>query len=423
MEVIRIPERESSRKNKRKIRVAAYCRVSTLMEEQESSYLSQIAFYTDYIAGHKGWILAGIYADEGISGTGTRKRAEFNRMIRDCMDHKIDLVVTKSISRFARNTLDCLRYIRMLKEEGIAVYFEKEAINTLDAKGEVLLTIMASLAQQESLSISQNVKMGIRYQYAQGKVRVNCSRFLGYSMGPEGNLVIVPEEAETVKRIFREYTEGKSPSQIARELTKEGIRTGGGATRWYDSGIRFILSNEKYMGDALLQKGYVVDYLTKKRAANHGILPQYYVENNHPPIIDKETFLAVQRKLFGSTDAVRQTLPPPEGGRYPFSGRILCSCCGNTYRRVKANGLNKYTTWRCKARMKQARACQGRILKEKDLLHMMEQAAEQVFAREHMEIRILCSEDLIRKILEKITVYEDHVEILLRDGAEILLEE
>ena len=193
----------------------AYCRVSTETEEQNLSYETQIRHYAEYINSNKEWMLAGIYADDGISGTGTKERLEFMRMIDDAMKGKIDLIITKSISRFARNTLDCLHYIRQLKAKNVPVYFEKESINTLDSKGEVLLTIMASLAQQESQSLSQNVKLGLQYRYQQGKVHVNHNRFLGYGKDEDGNLVIIPKEAETIKRIFREYLDGESPYKLS----------------------------------------------------------------------------------------------------------------------------------------------------------------------------------------------------------------
>ena len=200
-----IPARKHTRKGadeeKPKLRVAAYCRVSTDSDEQVTSYDTQIEHYTTYIQGHPDWVLAGIFADDGISGTNTKKREEFNRMIDECMAGNIDMIITKSISRFARNTLDCLKYIRQLKEKNIPVYFEKENINTMDSKGEVLLTIMASLAQQESQSLSQNVKLGLQYRYQQGEIQVNCARFLGYTKDENKHLVIVPEEAEIVKRI------------------------------------------------------------------------------------------------------------------------------------------------------------------------------------------------------------------------------
>jgi len=213
---------------KPKLRVAAYCRVSTDSDEQATSYEAQIEHYTEYIGKNPEWELAGIFADDGISGTDTRKRAEFNRMIDECMAGSIDMVITKSISRFARNTLDCLKYIRQLKDKNIPVYFEKEGINTLDAKGEVLLTIMASLAQQESQSMSQNIKLGLQYRYQQGKVQINHNRFLGYTKDENGNLIIDPEQAEVVKRIYREYLEGRSMDKIAAGLEADGILTGAG---------------------------------------------------------------------------------------------------------------------------------------------------------------------------------------------------
>ena len=280
-----------------KTRVAAYCRVSTDTDEQATSYEAQVEHYTEYIRKNPSWECAGIYADDGISGTSTKKREEFNRLIDDCMNGRVDMVITKSISRFARNTLDCLNYIRKLKDKNIAVYFEKEGINTLDAKGEVMLTIMASLAQQESESLSQNVRLGLQYRYQQGKVLVNHNRFLGYDKDEEGNLIINKEEAKVVKRIYREYLEGQSFYGIGKGLEADGIKTAAGSERWLNSSIKLILTNEKYMGDALLQKTVTTDFLSKKRVANRGIVPQYYVENNHEAIIPKELFMRVQEEM------------------------------------------------------------------------------------------------------------------------------
>ena len=208
-------------------------------------------------------------------------------MIDDCKAGNIDMIITKSISRFARNTLDCLKYIRQLKDMNIPVLFEKESINTMDAKGEVLITIMASLAQQESQSLSQNVKLGLQYRYQQGKVQINHNRFLGYTKDADGNLIIDPEQAEIVKRIYREYLEGLSMDKIAAGLERDGILTGAGGKRWHTSTINKILRNEKYIGDALLQKTYTTDFLNKTRVKNNGLVPQYYVEGNHEAIIPK----------------------------------------------------------------------------------------------------------------------------------------
>lgn len=402
-----------------KIRAAAYCRVSTLLEEQETSYEAQVHYYTRYITSHPDWLLAGIYADEGISGTETRKRTEFNRMIEDCLSGNIDLVITKSISRFARNTLDCLKYIRLLKEKDIPVYFEKEGINTLDAKGEVLITIMASLAQQESQSISQNVRMGIQYQYQLGKVRLNYSRFLGYTRNAAGKLVIVPEEAQVVNRIFKEFLDGSSPRQIARDLMRDQIKTCTGGTKWYESTIRSMLKNEKYRGDALLQKVFIADYLTKRRVKNTGYLPQYYVEDDHPAIISKEMFSQVQEEL----EKRSRTLPVKPGtSTYAFSGKVYCSCCDNTYRRVKANGKNKFTTWRCKTRMKNGSACHGRILKEIIIQTAVMEALDHLAQRDPTWPKISqFQEATMEKILERIDVRENELEIKFKGLESIIV--
>lgn len=219
------------------------------------------------------------------------------RLIEDCKAKKIDFVITKSISRFASNTLDCLKYIRQLKDKNIPVFFEKESINTMDAKGEVLIAIMASLAQQESQSLSQNVKLGLQFRYQNGQVQVNHNHFLGYTKDADGNLIIDPEQAEVVKRIYREYLEGYSMDRIAKGLEADGILTGAGKTKWWTSTINKILRNEKYIGDALLQKTYTTDFLNKTRVKNNGIVPQYYVEGNHEAIIPKDISLRVQEEL------------------------------------------------------------------------------------------------------------------------------
>lgn len=218
-------------------------------------------------------------------------------MIEECMLGKVDMIITKSISRFARNTLDCLKYIRQLKEKNIPVFFEKENINTMDSKGEVLLTIMASLEQQESESLSKNVKMGLQFRYQNGEVQVNHNRFMGYTKDEDGNLIIEPTEAEIIKRIYLEYLQGYSLKRIGEGLEKDHIITAAGKAKWRPESVRKILTNEKYIGDALLQKTYTVDVLTKKRVNNNGIVPQYYVENNHEAIIPRDLFMQVQEEM------------------------------------------------------------------------------------------------------------------------------
>ncbi len=355
-----------------KLRVAAYCRVSTDSEEQETSYEAQIEHYTEFIGKNPAWELAGIYADSGISGTNTKKRDEFNRLIDDCMAGRVEMVITKSISRFARNTLDCLKYIRQLKDKGIAVFFEKEGINTLDAKGEVLLTIMASLAQQESQSLSQNVRLGLQYRYQQGKVQVCANRFLGYDKDEDGNLVINPEEAEVVKRIYREYLSGKSYYQIGQELSADGIRTAAGNDYWLASTLKKILTNEKYIGDALLQKTVTVDFLNKKRVANKGIVPQYYVENSHPAIIPRELFMQVreemQRRARLETGTGKRRV---YSGKYALSHLVYCAHCGDLFRRSQWLIRGEHLpVWRCVSRLEKRKSgvdCPSRTFFEGDL--------------------------------------------------------
>ena len=241
--------------------------------------------------------MAGIYADEGISGTSTKKRDQFNKMIEDCKAGKIDMIITKSISRFARNTLDCLTFVRLLKDLGIGVIFEKENINSLDTKGEVLLSILSSLAQDESRSISENSTWGIRRRFEQGKLHINHVKFLGYDKDVNGNLVINAKQAKTVRRIYTDFLNGKGANRIARELEKDRVPNWNGKAKWYESSIRKMLTNEKYKGEALLQKTYTVDFLSKKRAENTGQVPQYYVEESHPAIIDKDMWEAVQLEM------------------------------------------------------------------------------------------------------------------------------
>lgn len=376
-----------------KIRVAAYCRVSTDSEEQETSYEAQVSHYTEYIKSKPEWQMVEVYADDGISGTNTAKRDEFNRMIADCEDGKIDLILTKSISRFSRNTLDCLKYTRKLKALNIAVFFEKENINTMDSKGEVLLTIMASLAQQESESLSANVRMGIQYRNQQGKVQINHNWFLGYTKDSEGNLVIDPEQAEIVRRIYREYLEGASFLQIKRSLEADGIPNGAGHLKWHESNIHQILTNEKYIGDALLQKTYTVSILDKKRVANNGEMPKYYVEGSHEAIIDRDVFMKVKAEI------ARRANLNPDGKRrvysskYAFSGMVFCGHCGDIYRRVKWNNRGcKSTVWRCVSRVLKGKMdfdCPARTVKEEVLQGAIVTAVNDAYARRNVVMALL----------------------------------
>lgn len=332
-----------------KRRVAAYARVSTDSEEQLTSYEAQVDYYTNYILSNHGWKFVKVYTDEGISATNTKKRDGFNSMIKDALAGKIDLIVTKSVSRFARNTVDSLTTVRKLKEKGVEVYFEKENIYTLDSKGELLITIMSSLAQEESRSISENVTWGQRKRFADGKVSLPYKQFLGYKKGADGRPEIVPEEAELVRRIYRLYIHGNTPSTIARMFTKEGIPTPGGKTIWQSSTVESILQNEKYKGDARLQKSFTVDFLQKKMKINEGEVPQYYVENSHPAIIEPQEWDMVQAEIKRRKELGRRFTSSSI-----FSSTIFCGDCGSTYGSKVWHSNSKYkrTVWQCNDKFK-----------------------------------------------------------------------
>ncbi len=298
-------------------KVAGYARVSTDQEEQQNSYEAQIDYYTRYIKEHADWEFVSVYTDEGVTGTSTRHREGFQQMVADALAGKIDLIVTKSVSRFARNTVDSLMTIRKLKEHGTEVYFEKENIWTFDGKGELLLTIMSSLSQEESRSISENVRWGQRKKAADGRFSLNYPHFLGYDKGEDGKLVVNPEQAELVRRIYGMFLAGMSPYVIAKTLTEEGVPTPAGKEKWSNTTVRSLLSNEKYRGDALIQKTYSIDFLSKERLKNTGQLPQFYVENDHEAIISPDTFDLVQNEL----------IKRKRGGGV-FGGMIFCGDCG-----------------------------------------------------------------------------------------------
>jgi DNA invertase Pin-like site-specific DNA recombinase len=332
-----------------KRRVAGYARVSTDSDEQFTSYEAQIDYYTQYITSHADWEFVKVYTDEGISGLNTKHREGFNEMIRDALDGKIDLIVTKSVSRFARNTVDSLTTIRKLKDAGCECYFEKENIWTFDGKGELLLTIMSSLAQEESRSISENVTWGQRKRFADGKVSMPYKQFLGYEKGPDGLPKIVPEQAETVRYIYDLFMSGKTITAIAKQLTAEGIPTPGGKEKWVGRTVESILTNEKYKGDARLQKKFTVDFLQKKMKVNEGEVPQYYVENSHEAIIDPLLFDRVQEEM-----ARRKALGRSYSGKTIFSCRLICGDCGHYLGSKVWNSTNKYrrVIWQCNNKFK-----------------------------------------------------------------------
>lgn len=344
-----------------KKRVAAYARVSTDNDEQVTSFEAQVDYYTRKIQENAGWSFIEVYMDEGISATNTKKRDGFNRMIADALNGKIDLILTKSVSRFARNTVDTLTTVRKLKEKGVEVYFEKENIYTMDSKGELLITIMSSLAQEESRSISENVTWGKRKQFADGKVSLPYKRFLGYEKGPDGLPCVIEEQAKIVRQIYRLFLEGKSYGKIASLLTDEGILSPGGKATWSASTVESILKNEKYCGSALLQKTVTVDFLTKKKKANEGEQPQYYVENSHEGIILKEEFDLVQQEIERRKESGRYSV-----AKSCFSGKIICGECGSLYGSKTWHSTDKYrkTVWRCNNKYGKGKVCTTPTLDE-----------------------------------------------------------
>lgn len=347
-----------------KRRVAAYARVSTDSEEQLTSYEAQVDYYTKYIQERPDWDFVDVYTDEGISAVNTKNREGFKRMVADALSGKIDLIVTKSVSRFARNTVDSLSTVRRLKEKGVEVFFEKENIYTFDGKGELLITIMSSLAQEESRSISENVTWGQRKRFSDGKVSLPYAQFLGYEKGEDGLPKIVEDEAETVRLIFRMFIGGMTFSAIAKGLTGSGIPSPAGKDTWQTATVRSILQNEKYKGEALLQKGFTVDFLTKRRKVNEGEVPQYYVQNSHPAIIAPDEFDAVQAEI-----ERRKKLGRPCGCGSPFSAKIICGDCGGFYGSKVWGSNTKYrrTIWRCNDKYKGDTKCETRHVTEDEL--------------------------------------------------------
>ena len=347
-----------SRIDMRPKRVAAYCRVSTDREEQEHSFETQKAMYTEMIMMKPTWQMAGIYADEGITGTVAKKRPGFMKMIEDCRKGKIDMIVTKSVSRFSRNNLDCLMYVRELKQLGIPIIFEKEGINTIQVSSELLLTLFGALSQAESESISMNVKLGIRQSLKNGNVRFSYKTFLGYRKGVDGQPEIVPEQADIVRRIYNDFLAGATYLEIAKRLTEEHVPTMGGGNRWFSERIKSILKNEKYKGDALLQKTYITDPISKRVKKNNGELPMYYVENSHPAIIERRIFDRVQEEIArrAGKKKVKQTGTKTElgrySGKYALTELLYCGECGTPYRRCtwSRNGKKKIV-WRCVSRL------------------------------------------------------------------------
>ena len=340
------------------LRVAAYCRVSTDSDEQLTSYNTQKRVYTEMIAAKKEWSLAGIYADEGISGTVAKKRPQFQKLMDDCLSGKVDYIITKSVSRFARNTAECLEYVRMLKARKIGIFFEEQNIDTLKCDSELYLVIYAGFAQSESESMSKNITWAFRKNFENGKVPFNYSRLVGYRKGADGEPEIIPEEAEIIRKIFALFLEGQTPKSICDQLLAEGIATKCGKQKWSVSTIQRILKNEKYCGDAILQKTVTIDCITKTVKKNTGAeAPMYYVKDNHEGIISHEDFNRAQEELVRRscrTPASTKTSITSQGkySKYALTEIMHCAECGSRYRRCTwAKNGKKRVVWRCVSRL------------------------------------------------------------------------
>ena len=398
---------------KRRLKVAAYARVSTELDEQQSSYEAQIEYYTKKIKSHDDWEFAGIFADEGISGTSIKKRVAFQEMILRAMSGDIDIILTKSISRFGRNTVDVLETVRKLKEYGVEVLFEKESISSLDPTCEMILTFMSSIAQEESRSTSTNVRWAHKKRMEEGRVSMSFDHFLGYQKGPDGRPEIVEKEAKVVRLIYDLLLQNYTLRQIAEILEAKGYKSPAGKDKWHETTIRSILTNEKYAGKAILQKTYTVDFMDKVRKKNNGERPMYIVENSHDAIIDEATFNKVQEIM-----ATRKQKRQRKRDNRPLANIIVCGDCGAYYKHkfwskkkrkaeiIKELAENPDQTpdkykrrevWVCSDRYKKDCICNSPILEEKDIIKAFNEMLKQANLKDKKY-----SESLWRKLVEKV---------------------
>ena len=414
----------------RKRRVAGYARVSTDSEEQATSYDAQVDYYTKYINANAMWQFAGMYTDEGITATNTNHRDGFNQMVEDALAGKIDLIITKSISRFARNTVDSLTTVRKLKEKGVEIYFEKENIWTLDAKGELLITIMSSLAQEESRSISENTTWGKRKSFADGKASVGFKTFLGYDRGTNGEFVINEEQAVTVRYIYKRFLEGFTPYHIAKELTDMGVKTPAGKDKWYQSSVMSILQNEKYKGDALLQKCFTKDFLTHKRVVNNGEVPQYYVEGHHEGIVTSDQYEQVQAEILKRKGMQKYS------GVGCFSSIIKCAECGSWYGVKVWHSTDKYrrVIYRCNNKYADGCKCKTPHITEDELKELFIKAANELFS-ERKEIlantkdmmEMVCETDSLDSDMQdsitELNIISEQMQITIAENSRVALDQ
>ena len=399
------------------VRVAAYCRVSTNEDEQLNSYATQVSYYTDYINSNPDWELVGIFADEGISGTGTAKRTQFKKMLRLCKQKRIDLILCKSISRFARNTVDCLETVRKLKKLGINVKFEKENIDTMSASSEFTISLYASFAQAESESISKNITWGIEKSFREGKVRYKLDQTLGYRMGEDGQPVIVEEEAVHIRTIFKMFADGYSMREIAEHMTELAVMRRNGSTVWNRYHVGNILHNENYAGDATMQKSYTVDCLTHKRVKNTGQKAKYHMQDCHDAIIDRETWDRVRLELAKhSMDALQR-----KDGRhrenyrtkYCFSQLLKCGCCGGTYKRtIWKFGDQPVGVWRCGIRLDYGnQRCKQSPSIHEDNLHQAIISAINAAIRNAADLTETVEHCIVRKHAEILKLREEYDDV------------
>ena len=393
-------------------RVAAYARVSTNSEEQLTSYEAQVKHYTEYIKCREhtdNWQFVSVYTDRGITGTSTVRREGFNRMMQDALAGKIDLIITKSVSRFARNTVDTLTAIRKLKEHGVEVYFEEQNIYTLDGKGELLLTIMSSIAQEESRNISENVTWGIRKRFADGKVSMPYKRFMGYRRGDDGVPEIVEAEAQIVRGIFRRFLEGATSTMIVKELNEDDVpcparkslldegeieaeKADRKKARWSASTVESILTNEKYKGNAILQKTYCADYIQKTFVENDGSeIPKYYAQNSHPAIVSSEEFDLTQMEM-----EWRKSLNGSYSGKSCFASRVVCGDCGAFYGSKVWHSTDAYrrVIWRCNGKYTGQKKCTTPYVTQEELEKAFVSVMQRVL-REKDAITAACQKKLV----------------------------
>ena len=432
-------------------RVAAYARVSTNSEEQLTSYEAQVKHYTEYIKSRAltdNWQFVSVYTDKGITGTSTAKREGFNRMMQDALTGKIDLIITKSVSRFARNTVDTLTAIRRLKEHGVEVYFEEQNIYTLDGKGELLLTIMSSIAQEESRNISENVTWGIRKRFADGKVSMPYKRFMGYRRGEDGIPEVVEAEAQIVHGIFRRFLEGATGTMIAKELNdadvpcpacksrlcegeSEAEKDERKVARWSASTVESILMNEKYKGDAILQKTYCTDYIRKTFVENDGSeIPKYYAQNSHPAIVSAEVYDLAQLEL-----EWRKSLNGSYSGKSCFASRVVCGDCGAFYGSKVWHSTDVYrrVIWRCNGKYIGEKKCLTPYVTKEELEKAFVSVMQRVI-REKDAITAACQKKLVEldtaeldaevgRLQEKATVIAERLRELIEENARVRIEQ